>query len=197
MLTISAQLVLPNSTVVNVTYESEPDLYYALRGGVNNFGIVTYFTVRVVPQGPQLFGPTTYSLDYTERVLHEAYRLTTELSNDTDMSFWTRYQYNQTTDAYVLSLTQTYLQPEPEPAVFNTVNAIPYESRNISIDWFSNQIDEGVPFGQRYVGPLQPPKGYNVSYQHHPVISLPHSPTRPPKPSMPASCPFFPTRLPP
>ncbi|EKG14375.1 hypothetical protein MPH_08466 [Macrophomina phaseolina MS6] len=145
------ELVLPNSTVVNVTYESEPDLYFALRGGANNFGIVTHFTVRVAEQGPQLFGPKYYSPNYTDQVMHEAFRLTTELSSDTDMAFWTRYAYNQSADSYNLSLVQAYLQPIPEPAVFAGVDAIPSQSSGVSIDWFSNQIDEGVPFGFRHL----------------------------------------------
>ncbi|CEJ81970.1 hypothetical protein VHEMI02066 [[Torrubiella] hemipterigena] len=41
------ELVLPNATVFNVTHDSNPDLYYALRGGANNFGIITRFRARV------------------------------------------------------------------------------------------------------------------------------------------------------
>jgi hypothetical protein len=37
------ELVLANATITNVNQSSHPDLYFALRGGGNNFGIVTRF----------------------------------------------------------------------------------------------------------------------------------------------------------
>ncbi|KAL2836742.1 hypothetical protein BJX68DRAFT_250339 [Aspergillus pseudodeflectus] len=37
------ELVLANGTITNVNQSSHPDLYFALRGGGNNFGIVTRF----------------------------------------------------------------------------------------------------------------------------------------------------------
>lgn len=37
------QVVLPNGTLVSVNQRSNPDLYFALRGGGSNFGIVTSF----------------------------------------------------------------------------------------------------------------------------------------------------------
>jgi len=43
------ELVLPNGHVKNVT-EKDEDLWFALRGGLNNFGIVTKFTLKTYNQ---------------------------------------------------------------------------------------------------------------------------------------------------
>ncbi|KAN0139139.1 FAD-binding domain containing protein [Lactarius tabidus] len=43
------ELVLPNGTVKNVT-EKDEDLWFALRGGFNNYGIVTKFTLKTHKQ---------------------------------------------------------------------------------------------------------------------------------------------------
>lgn len=48
---IAFDLVLPNGTYVNVKQNSHPDLYFGLRGGLNNFGIVTGATLRTWPSG--------------------------------------------------------------------------------------------------------------------------------------------------
>ncbi|KAH9972562.1 hypothetical protein BGW80DRAFT_359207 [Lactifluus volemus] len=48
------ELVLPNGTITNVTSKNE-ELWFALRGGGNNFGIVTTFTYKTIPQG-QIWG---------------------------------------------------------------------------------------------------------------------------------------------
>ncbi|KAI0260050.1 FAD dependent oxidoreductase [Gloeopeniophorella convolvens] len=44
------ELVFPNGTTTSVTSENT-DLWYGLRGGFNNFGIVTRFTLKLLPQG--------------------------------------------------------------------------------------------------------------------------------------------------
>ncbi len=44
------ELVLPNGTVLTVD-SWHPDLLFALKGGYNNFGIVTKFTLKTYPQG--------------------------------------------------------------------------------------------------------------------------------------------------
>ncbi|KAJ7030198.1 hypothetical protein C8F04DRAFT_1186995 [Mycena alexandri] len=40
------ELVKPNGKIVTVTAASDPDLFFALKGGGNNFGIVTEFTLK-------------------------------------------------------------------------------------------------------------------------------------------------------
>jgi hypothetical protein len=45
------QIVLPSGTLINATQTSYPDLWLALRGGSNNFGIVTAFESTAFKQG--------------------------------------------------------------------------------------------------------------------------------------------------
>ncbi|THU84490.1 FAD-binding domain-containing protein [Dendrothele bispora CBS 962.96] len=47
---VSCEVVLPNGTVVNASADVNPDLFFGLKGGFNNFGIVTRFTLQVFPQ---------------------------------------------------------------------------------------------------------------------------------------------------
>ncbi|KAL8919908.1 MAG: hypothetical protein Q9172_004756, partial [Xanthocarpia lactea] len=46
------EIVLANGQIKNINQTSNPDLYFALRGGGNNFGIVTRFDLQTFPQGP-------------------------------------------------------------------------------------------------------------------------------------------------
>lgn len=48
-------MVLANGSITDVNQASAPDLYYALRGGGNNFGIVTNFDLETHSQG-QVWG---------------------------------------------------------------------------------------------------------------------------------------------
>ncbi|KAG1854013.1 FAD-binding domain-containing protein [Suillus subluteus] len=60
---VAYELVMPNGTVVNITDSTNPDLFFALRGGFNNFGIVTTVTVNTHPQSHVWGGLITYAED--------------------------------------------------------------------------------------------------------------------------------------
>ena len=61
---IAAEVVTADGTVVQASADENADLFWALRGGGGNFGIVTAFTLQLHPVGPIVFGgmlacPTT------------------------------------------------------------------------------------------------------------------------------------------
>ncbi|KAJ0121096.1 FAD binding domain-containing protein [Diaporthe amygdali] len=147
---IYAKLVLPNSTIVNVSEQVHPDLYFALRGGGNNFGIITNFRARVVPQGQRLGGGKTYSANYTDQLIDQGYQLATTLSNDLDMAFHNRYFYTQSEDSFSWSFFQEYNQPVLNPSVFDGLNQIPSLTDQVRIDHASVlSLDEVSPHGFR------------------------------------------------
>jgi hypothetical protein len=55
------EVVLSNGTVVNANAHSNSDLFSALKGGLNNFGIVTRFDLKTLVQGPMWGGVILYA----------------------------------------------------------------------------------------------------------------------------------------
>ncbi|CCG85154.1 Predicted protein [Taphrina deformans PYCC 5710] len=67
---INYQLVLPNGTITTVD-SSTPDLNFALKGGLNRFGIVTEMTLKAVPQVGNVYGGISlYSADQIPSLLN-------------------------------------------------------------------------------------------------------------------------------
>lgn len=101
------------------------DLYYALRGGGNNFGIVTSFNVSVFPQGPLYTGSRAFGDNQTGLVLAEAEKIfVIQDYEDTSIGLEYRYTYTQQS-GWSISTTQRYAEPVLYPKVFDTLNNIP------------------------------------------------------------------------
>ena len=68
---ISCEVVTPDGQLVRASEEQNPDLFWALRGGGGNFGIVTTFEYRAWPIPPVVSaGMMPYRHDQAAAVLH-------------------------------------------------------------------------------------------------------------------------------
>ena len=72
---LGAEVVTADGRVIWASAESEPDLFWGLRGGGGNFGVVTRFKFRVHPLGPIVVGRWTYAAQDTEAALQGFERL--------------------------------------------------------------------------------------------------------------------------
>lgn len=66
---LEADVVLADGSFVKANETQNADLFWALRGGGGNFGIVTSFLFRVHPVHTVVAGPMFWALDDAERVL--------------------------------------------------------------------------------------------------------------------------------
>src|SRR4051794_9569741 len=66
---LSFDVVTADGRLHTVSPDEEPDLFWALRGGGGNFGVVTSFEYRLHPVGTLLAGPVFYPFDQARAVL--------------------------------------------------------------------------------------------------------------------------------
>jgi hypothetical protein len=70
---LSVDVVLANGTLVTASSEENADLFWAVRGGGGNFGVITSFEFRLHPIGMVQFGPTFWPIEEAANIL-SAYR---------------------------------------------------------------------------------------------------------------------------
>jgi FAD/FMN-containing dehydrogenase len=66
---LEAEVVLASGERVRASADEHPDLYWAIRGGGGNFGVVTSFVFRLHEVGDVIAGPTFWALEQSADVL--------------------------------------------------------------------------------------------------------------------------------
>ena len=66
---LAAEVVLADGSVVNASEHENPELFWGLRGGGGNFGVVTRFTFRLHPVPPMMAGFVMYPAEQAVEVL--------------------------------------------------------------------------------------------------------------------------------
>jgi FAD/FMN-containing dehydrogenase len=77
---ISARLLLPNGELVTVSENSNPDLFWAIRGAGHNFGLVTEWEYRVYDDNAPLWSYEIFI--YSGDKLEALYNLANNLQQD-------------------------------------------------------------------------------------------------------------------
>ena len=83
----SAEVVTANGEVLRASATEHPDLFWAIRGGGGNFGVVTRFEFRLHPVGPNLLsGLIVYPLSDAKSVLRQYREFATNAPDE--LSVW-------------------------------------------------------------------------------------------------------------
>ncbi|KAL8776379.1 MAG: hypothetical protein Q9213_008295 [Squamulea squamosa] len=118
---VNFEIVLANGSVVNANANKNQDLFRALKGGANNFGIVTTFTLRTYPIGQVWGGIKSYSLDKLPALLAAVQE----------------YQSNPKKDLYANLMLQAFTTNASVGAVLNMVYLKPVVNASAFAPFYS------------------------------------------------------------
>jgi FAD/FMN-containing dehydrogenase len=79
---LSAEVILASGEVATASDDDDPDLFWAIRGGGGNFGVVTSFEFRAHPLETVLNGPVLHTLDAAPALLSFYRDLCPDLPDD-------------------------------------------------------------------------------------------------------------------
>ena len=155
---VDFEVVLADGSIVHANKDEHPDLLYALRGGSNNFGVVTQVELEAFEQGPVWGGVVHYGVDDIETQLNEAYELMNSAEGyDEYASLIMSFTLAAGAGA-VVSNSIVYTKEEENPAVFKPLMDIPSKKSTVKIKTMSEMAKEQGAFsvdGKRWVSFLR------------------------------------------
>ncbi|WPH01297.1 Hypothetical protein R9X50_00413500 [Acrodontium crateriforme] len=99
---IEFELVLANSSVILANEHQNPEIFWALRGGGNNFGIVTRVSIEAFKNPPTWYTFQRFSPDHMDLVFNRLEAHTNSMPNDVCQIAVT-FQWHVPTDQFVVS----------------------------------------------------------------------------------------------
>lgn len=150
---VNFELVLASGAVINANETHHADLLHALRGGSNNFGVVTRIDLQTHEQGDIWGGVVNYSFDTIDQQLIAASDLASASPYDEYASLTMSITYAAGGN-HGVSNSLYYTKPVEYPDSFKPFTDIPSGSDTFRTANFSSFADEGTannPDGYRYV----------------------------------------------
>lgn len=118
------ELVTASGEILEVNLESYPDLYWALRGGGNNFGIVTRFDLETFPQTGMWGGSVVTSEAGFGEVLDAFYDFAHNAPQDVDTGTYSAIAWDKEHQMWISSSAIVYTRPVEFPAIFENYTKI-------------------------------------------------------------------------
>jgi hypothetical protein len=144
----SFEVVTASGIIVNASAAKYSDLYWALRGGGNNFGIVTKFNMRTFVQGEMWGGQRAHTEDQWDKVYAAYYNYAVNAEKDLKQAQIVSFALQA--GMKIAAEDLEYSDPTPWPPVFDEWKAIPAiidQTAIANMSTLANQLGAGAPDG--------------------------------------------------
>ncbi|KAK7524015.1 hypothetical protein IWZ03DRAFT_356320 [Phyllosticta citriasiana] len=146
-----SRLVTGSGVVLQVNETSYPDLYWSLRGGGNNFGVVTRFDLSTFPQGLMWGGGQLHKISQRSAIIEAFAQFGAHGEEDPKAGLILSFAWAG--GDYFAKLDMQYADPISSPPVFENFTSIPDPLSNTTmIRTLSNltvEFNESNPSGLR------------------------------------------------
>ncbi|RMZ73358.1 FAD binding domain-containing [Pyrenophora seminiperda CCB06] len=144
----SYEVVTASGRIVDVTPTEFPDLYWALRGGGNNFGIVTKFHLNTFAHGLML-GGTRMLLEPSFPATIDAFvNIGMKAADDPKAQHYMAAVLVPSSNTKILAVELEYADPVPDPPIFEEYRNISAASDTMHINtlaYFTEKLMEVNP----------------------------------------------------
>lgn len=119
------EVVLANGSIIHANGRENPDLMWALRGGQNNFGIVTRVDLQTFQQGNLWGGYVIYDASTTDTQIAALATFNDPKTYDELSSLITTFAYSGAQGVSVVVNNMEYTKPVANPPAFQQLSTIP------------------------------------------------------------------------
>ncbi|CAG8885934.1 unnamed protein product [Penicillium egyptiacum] len=148
----SFEVVTASGLIVTASATSYPDLYWALRGGGNNFGLVTKYNMYTIPS-PELYGGArTFLEPEFPQVINAWINVINNATVDGKAQQYVAFLRTQGMN--LASAELTYVKNDPNPEIFKqyrNISAISDTSSAKTLVEYVEYLETENPFGLREV----------------------------------------------
>lgn len=120
-----SKIVLADGSIRQISYKSDPDLFFALRGGGNNFGIVTRFDVATYPQGNMWGGLSYFWADATPAFVNALVNYNLNVATDPNACVIVTYLYYPEVNQSIFISYTHYAKPVADSQILQNFTSIP------------------------------------------------------------------------
>ncbi|KFY43207.1 hypothetical protein V495_04101 [Pseudogymnoascus sp. VKM F-4514 (FW-929)] len=146
------QVIFADGSINNVNKKSHPDLFWALRGGGNNFGIVTRFDLASFEQGKMWGGQIAHTADNMPALNTALYNFNINHYKDPYGAVILAYVYIPAADMFLASVDLEYGKPiadAPILANFTSIPSIQTSARITNLTDLTVELNATQPSGLR------------------------------------------------
>ncbi|KAL1606604.1 hypothetical protein SLS60_004009 [Paraconiothyrium brasiliense] len=138
------EIVLANGELVETNASSQSDLFRALKGGLNNFGVVTRIDFHTLPMDGILGGRVVNDISHRSEVFNAFRNIADAHPYDVHASITTSAIFNAVTKAWTLLSAPIYTKPQTNPKVYAELFAIPSISNTVKVTQLHTLANESA-----------------------------------------------------
>lgn len=143
------QVVFADGSIRDVNLKTYPDLFQALKGGGNNFGIVTRFDLATYPQGDMWGGLVQYTEDKLETFVDALSYFGDRQAEDPDCAAIVSFIYYQAYGMNIVNLNLEGAKPVVNPAILknftDVLSPLMATMRLTTLSNITNEMASGTP----------------------------------------------------
>ncbi len=145
------EVVLANSSIVQVNQQTASDLFWALKGGSNNYGIVTRYDLITYPTDKMYGGTLVWAANSTQQYLdaQTAFILPGGGSEDPKAAIMPNFGYDPITKQDSSGTVLLYDEPIDNPRALQNFTAIPTILSTTAVQNFSSITNSTAGYSPR------------------------------------------------
>lgn len=152
---LNFEVVLASGETVNANAQARPDLFRALKGGSNNFGVVTSITLPVFKQGNVWGGQIISDISSTDEIFSAFESLTASAEYDPYAALISSVGWVTAQDRWVTVQNLVYTKDVETPPAFERFTSLSPQFMNTmqinSLTNITRDMAAGTPSGHRQV----------------------------------------------